>query len=227
MLHHAANRPSGSGVPACLGAHSRAWRIVRALPAKTDVLGWTMANQTCVAGSDAVVSARVAMTLWQGDCGYRYRNPAAGGLEVDGSDWVASEAGRGRIGPGVRRLRAFGIRALGTRLRSAIVGHRRKRAPAFRRRAGNKKPPTRRGSVWTGSPSHNANNILICASFYRFVFSSYRQSYRHRNVAWTVKPVPRAGGNPRSGQLAGTQFSPWPSVPDGHRVMVSYVTIWT
>lgn len=53
-----------------------------------------MANQTCVAGSDAVVSARVAMTLWQGDCGYRYRNPAAGGLEVDGSDWVDSETGR-------------------------------------------------------------------------------------------------------------------------------------
>lgn len=114
--------------------------------------------------SDAVVSARVAMTLWQGDCGYRYRyrNPAAGGLEVDGSDWVASEAGRGRIGPGVRRLHAFGIRALGTRLRSAIVGHRRKRAPAFRRRAGNKKPPTRRGSVWRPGSELN-RRTRICS----------------------------------------------------------------
>ncbi len=169
MLHHAANRPSGSGVPACLGAHSRAWRIVRALPARTDVLGWTMANQTCVAGSDAVVSARVAMTLWQGDCGYRYRNPAAGGLEVDGSDWVDSETGRDwprrAPAPCIRYSRSWHSPPIRDRRTSEEEGTR---LPLPGRQQ--KKPPTRRGSVWTGSELNRRTRICR------------RQNAKHRHA---------------------------------------------
>ena len=82
--------------------------------------------------------------------------------------------------------------------------------------SGKKKGPETIRALVVGSIEQSPET-LVPQGFQILDLQSYRQSYRHQNVAWNAKPVSRAGGRPGA-DVTG---------PDGHRVMVSYVTIWT